>query len=132
MTGETADAVRRTYQAFTAGDFDAMFELLDPDVEWHQPEHVPGAKVFHGHEGVRTWLRDTHEAVEDIQIEPVEVIDAGAEVIAVVAVKVTGRGSRVQVEQQEAHVFDFEGNRAIRVRGFNDRAEALEAAGIEA
>lgn len=132
VTEQTVNAVRRAYHAFSAGDPDAMLELLDPDVEWSEHETGAGGKILRGHEDVRNWLYRTHEFVDKLEIEPVELIDAGAEIVAVVDVRVTSHGTRIRVAEKEAHVFAFEGNRATRVCGFSGRAEALAAVGLDA
>jgi hypothetical protein len=34
MSNESAELIRRAYQAYTNGDLPAMLELVDPDLEW--------------------------------------------------------------------------------------------------
>jgi ketosteroid isomerase-like protein len=35
MSGDNVDHVLSGYRAFVAGDFDAVCQLLDPEIEWH-------------------------------------------------------------------------------------------------
>jgi ketosteroid isomerase-like protein len=44
---ESVEVVVRGYRAFIDGDFDAMSELLDPDVEWYPLDAGPLAFVDH-------------------------------------------------------------------------------------
>jgi ketosteroid isomerase-like protein len=44
---ESVEVVVRGYRAFIDGDFDAMAELLDPDVEWYPLDAGPYSFVEH-------------------------------------------------------------------------------------
>jgi ketosteroid isomerase-like protein len=51
---ETSIAVAREFHgAVTRGDIPAVFDLLDPQIEWRAPESLPWGGTFRGHDGVR-------------------------------------------------------------------------------
>jgi ketosteroid isomerase-like protein len=53
MSQENVDLVRRGYEALARGDFDALFQVLDPDVEIRDAANFPEAGVYRGrHHGI--------------------------------------------------------------------------------
>ncbi len=63
-------------------------------------------------------------------VVPVELIDAGDKVVAVVQAVGAGAASQIAVDEGFAFVFTFKGERVIREQAFRNRQEALEAAGL--
>jgi ketosteroid isomerase-like protein len=59
-----------------------------------------------------------------------EFLDAGDSVIVFFRMRTKGRGSGVEVERQDAIVFKLRNGRIVRVDYYNDRKQALEAAGL--
>jgi hypothetical protein len=57
----------------------------------------------------------------------VELIDAGAKVLAVAQTVGAGTVSQIAVDDQFAFVFTFKGNRCVREQAFRNKEEALEA-----
>jgi ketosteroid isomerase-like protein len=62
--------------------------------------------------------------------EPEEVIDAGDSVFVGLRQWGRGKGSGVPVEYRFFGVWTFRDGKVIRYKGFNERAEALEAVGL--
>jgi hypothetical protein len=52
MSQENVELVRRGYEALARGDFDALFQVLDPDVEMRDAANFPEAGAYIGHRGV--------------------------------------------------------------------------------
>ena len=76
MSQENVEAVKRGIYAFNCRDMEGLLAELDPAVEWHPALLAAlrgeGAAVYQGHEGVRDFVRDLHEAFTELQIEIVE------------------------------------------------------------
>ena len=64
----------------------------------------------------------------DVQLE--EMIDMGAKVLVIGQIAVRGKGSGVRVSGPLIVLDTFRAGRIVREQFFNDRAEALEAAGL--
>ncbi|MGV0661153.1 nuclear transport factor 2 family protein, partial [Mycolicibacterium pulveris] len=45
---DNKEIIRRGYDAFTAGDRDAVMGLFDDDIEWVQPGRSTVSGTFHG------------------------------------------------------------------------------------
>ena len=86
--------------------------------------------VYHGHEGVRQYWRETTSAFGEIDFEVEEMIDAGDQVLAVIREREVGRASGAPVEATHLAVYTLSGGKVIRLQVFDDRQQALEAAGL--
>ena len=131
MSRENVEAVLRGYAAFNRGDLDAAIEGFHPEIEWHGPGVFPDEDVYRGVEGVRRFWDQWLELFEDFQIEIEEVIEAGEKVVVMAVVHGRGRGSGADVKTPSfPHLWTFRDGKAVRMRMFQTKAEALEAAGL--
>jgi ketosteroid isomerase-like protein len=136
MSRENVEIVRRVYDAAAARDAATVLELYDPEVEL-DPSRLGIAglagsaqDVYRGHDGLRRFFRDWHEAWEQVEYDYEELIDAGEQIIAVVTRHGRGRSSGVEVELPLALVWTLRDSKIVRVVWFPTRAEALEAVGL--
>jgi ketosteroid isomerase-like protein len=120
----------RGYEAFNCGELDAAIEMFDPDVVW-QTWIVPGpgGATYQGHQGVRELWGDARTIFGNFRNEPERII-ASERVVAFVRVCGTGKESGVEVEGRIAHLYTFRGDKVVKVESYEDRDEALRAAGI--
>jgi hypothetical protein len=62
MEARTASTGRvvaqRVIDAFNRRDVEAIVALCAPDVEFHPTQLVGFKQVYHGHDGLRRWMRD--------------------------------------------------------------------------
>jgi uncharacterized protein len=124
--------VRRRYEAFARGDLDAAFDRLGPDFEWLPPGESLTAGTYRGAEAVKAEVATWTEPFEDFRWEATEIIGAGDQVLVAGRMSGRGKGSGAGARVDEYHVWNFEGDRPLRVRMYRERGEALAAAGIEA
>jgi ketosteroid isomerase-like protein len=130
MSQENVEVVRRSLDAFERGDFDAAMEALDPRIEYDLT-HFPDGKVYLGHDGVREAFRIWLGTWEDYRQEIDEVIDLGEdEVVVVLREFGRGKGSGIEVERPTAGVWTLRDGKAVRIRFYAGKAEALEGAGL--
>jgi ketosteroid isomerase-like protein len=123
---------RRGYEAFNKDGLDAMLRFLEPDIVWINEHPVPMRGTYLGHAGVRRYFEELTALFEDLRLEPEEFIPIGNEYVLVFQ-SVRGRGIRTGVEgaQPVATLWKVGRLGAAEVRLFYDRAEALDAAGLE-
>ena len=130
MSQAPLDVVRRGYAALNEGDVDRALVDIDPEIEWKTYlVPGPGGGTYHGHDGVRELWRDVRTVFGDYRNDPEEVFEAGAKVISRVCIRGRGAKSGAEVEARIFHVFTFRDGRILRVESFEDREEALRAAG---
>ncbi len=134
MSQENVEIVRRVYDAVSRRAAETVFALYDPEIEWDMTHHpyadLMERRVYHGHEGLRTFWREWYEAWENYEDIVEELIDAGEHVIAVATTRARGRASGVTMERGWGGVFTIRKGKIIRVAWFLTRAEALEAVGL--
>jgi ketosteroid isomerase-like protein len=108
-----------------------FFELFDEHVEWDMTGGpFPEPKKVYGPEAVREFFRTWAGTFDDWGYEAEEVIDAGSSVFVCLHQWGRGKGSGVPVEGRFFQVWTFRNGKVIHYKGFTDRAEALEAAGL--
>jgi ketosteroid isomerase-like protein len=52
MSDENVKIVRAVYDSFAAGDVDAVFAAMTPDIEWVESEGMPYGGVYHGRDAI--------------------------------------------------------------------------------
>ena len=119
---EWADAVNRM-------DADWMVEHAAPEVRW-EPRRAGTEGAFHGHEGLRAFIKDTEESFESFQgtVSEILAIEDGALMLGVIRIK--GRGSGIETEIPAAGIFIFRDGLLVRFTDYGDREAALQAAGL--
>jgi ketosteroid isomerase-like protein len=131
MSEENVEVVRRIYEAAARRDPETIFALYGSDVELDATRlGVGDLGVYHGHDGLRRLFADLHEAWGRIDYDYEELLDAGEQVISVVARHAWGRASGVEIERPFALLWTLRDGKVVRVVWFLSRAEALEAAGL--
>jgi ketosteroid isomerase-like protein len=128
MSAENVDRVRRGTEQFMATG-EPPWEMIDEGVEVYDHD-TPDQGDYRGHVGYARWLEDWGAAWAEWSIEPEEFLDAGDSVVVFFRMRTKGRGSGVEVERQDAIVFKLRNGRIVRVDYYNDRKQALEAAGL--
>jgi ketosteroid isomerase-like protein len=123
--------VRAGYDAFNEGNIDFLVEHLDPNIEWVEPREVPGMRILGEPDGVRRYLEGFGELWEEFRIEPEELFVLDEERVLVLA-RLTARGkeSGAPVEAGVAHLWTLRDGRAVGMKVFLDRVDALKEAGI--
>jgi ketosteroid isomerase-like protein len=108
--------------------------LLDPDVEWEWSESgaslLGGPRVYRGPKGVEAATREWLEVWEWFWIEAEEIIDAGDQVVALTHNQGKPKHGGAEVSDRRAEVWTLRNGKVIRHKSYDDRTEALLAAGV--
>jgi ketosteroid isomerase-like protein len=134
--GTNAELLRQGHAAsiaaFKSGDASNLLSFLDPAVEW-QTGTYPGLleSVYHGHEGVRRYLKEFWESWEELQLDTEEVVE-GREGRVFAAARVRGRGkaSGAPAEARLFEVVEIRNGLIKKRMAFSNRESALKAAGL--
>jgi ketosteroid isomerase-like protein len=133
VSSTNVEIVRGAYDAFNHKGREEILEFLHPDIEWDEsdlPARRPG--VYHGHDGVIRLLNENATLWEDIKIAIDEVMEGeGDRVIAFIRATGRGRNTGIDVELASAQVWTIQDGKAVHVRLYLDREEALQAAGVK-
>jgi limonene-1,2-epoxide hydrolase len=124
------DPVREFIRAFNERDLDAFAGVLDPEVELHS---MRGLRK--GVEAARQWATRPPGGVQQtIELEALHEDEAAGDGTAVALIRRRWRweedGSEAGIDEM-AWFFELRRNRIRSWRPFEDRAEAMQAAGFE-
>jgi ketosteroid isomerase-like protein len=132
MSQENVEIVSEMLDAFNRRDLDGYLARISPDVEWDVSEGFLGVQdVYRGRAGVRKWWNDFLEAWERFDAEIDEMAEGKVGAV-LVGIDGKGRGSASGVETEHHFLFVIwvADHKVARVRMFQSRDEALEAAGL--
>jgi ketosteroid isomerase-like protein len=130
LTAET-EALKKAYAAFNRNDIAATDEALDPQIEWTEPAEFPGGGTYHGHEAVKAYLSQSRADWAEGSSEPERFIVAGDKIVVFVHARARFKDSTEWRDTRLADVFTFRNGKAIQMRAFADRQQALEWSGVK-
>ena len=122
------DVLRRTYEAFNRGNFDAAVESAHPEMEFVPPG---GQASLRGAAAVRAWMEP--DAFEEQRIEPLDFRVEGNKVLARQHTRARGVGSGINLDLEVWTVWTFDDDLLVtRAESYlpHQEPEALEAAGL--
>jgi ketosteroid isomerase-like protein len=129
MSEENVEIVRRMYEAYLAGDYEASLAAYEAEVEFDVSMR-PEGRIYRGRDGVIEAVRTWTGTWEDYTAEIEEVIDAGDKVLLVDRQLGRGKSSGAPLDQQTFWVYTLSEGKIVRVKWVPTRAEALTAAGL--
>jgi ketosteroid isomerase-like protein len=127
VSSENVELVRSIYEDWLRGEM--ALDRLDRDISMVESQTLPGAASAHGIEAVRRYIESFTKHWEEIRFEPLEYIDAGEKVVVTARLVGRGKKSGVEVNRTWAYVWTLRDGKALSLVGYDDRAEALAAAG---
>jgi ketosteroid isomerase-like protein len=125
---EIISSLRRCYEAYSRGDFDAAIEIAHPEIEFVPPGRQ---SPLRGADAVRAWMEP--DAIEDQRIEPIEFRINGNKALIHQRNRARGAGSGIEFDIEMWAVWTLDDNGlATRMEAFlnHEEGEALEAAGL--
>ena len=129
---ENVELVREAWDAWLRGDVDGLFAYLDPDVVWDMTHFREWPDVtYRGGEGVRRFLDEWLEVWDESGVGLDELLAApDGRVVSLAWQRGKGRRSGLPMEMQWAQITTLRDGKTIRIDNYDDRSEALEAAGL--
>ena len=121
--------VEAAYRAFAARDIETLLGLLDPDVEWGEPDNplIPSAGTRHGISGVVDWLRIGKATESILALEPQRFLVDGDTVAVIGRTRVLAVPTGRSYETEFIHLVELRAGRIVRFREFFDTYVAAEA-----
>ena len=107
--------VERIYDAWNRGEVDEAVAALDPEIECVLPETGMNTGTYRGRSEVRKFLESYLEVFEFFRLTAEQIEEEGDRVVVQMLVRARGRGSGVEVELRPRHLWDFRGDRAVRL-----------------
>jgi ketosteroid isomerase-like protein len=131
MSQENVELVLKGVEAWNRRDAALWLSYAAPEVEWMPagPAAVERA-VYRGHEEVASGLEGVWETWEEFRLEESEIRDLGQSVLWLGRVKMRGRASHVELDQEFAALSELRGGKVVKVQAFLAWRDAVEAAGL--
>ena len=131
MAEENVEIVQRHTEAWNRRDLTTWSALFHPEAEidWSRARG-PFKGVYRGRREREAFWEVFWSTFEDVQVEIYDLRSAGSEVVAPNKAHMRGRQG-IEVAAKSTFVFTLDGGQITRFRLFQERAEALEAAGLQ-
>jgi ketosteroid isomerase-like protein len=131
MSAENVEIVRRIYEAWAGGDPEGKaLQYLSDELEYVNPPYAVHSGTRHGKEGWTGVVENLDDSFESWEHVPGEIVDADDKVLVITTFRARGRGSSVDLDKYEPHVWTLRDGKVVRFEWFNDRDEAERAAGL--
>ncbi len=132
VADDNIELVRHAIDVFNAGDVDAFVDLFTDDGEVETDRRFPEGGTFSGRESVRRLIAGLHQGWQGgSAVTTKKMRRAGDSVLATLEWHATGERSGIDVSSDWLALWTLRDGRIARLRFFYDRAEALEAAGLQ-
>jgi ketosteroid isomerase-like protein len=132
MSEESVELVRRVFEAYNSGDIGRIVAMTDPEFEGEIPPELSAEPdTYRGHDGIRRYFESFQDAMQEIRFHPERIWDAGDSAVVILRLTAKGRQTAIPVEQRLALAWTFRDGRALRVRAYATREQALKAVGLE-
>ena len=126
---ENVEAVKRAYAAIERGDMTAVFELCDPEIEFDNSNAAFDAAVLHGHEGLLAYFSRSADMWESQRFEAEEISPVGDDQVLIAHRIVSVGRDGVETVAHNANVVTMRNGRAVHIKTFQTKADAVEATG---
>ena len=134
MSQENVEIVRASFEAWNAGDMEAVFAHLHPELVYHPRADEPDPSPHVGRDAFERLVLGFVESFAEIRFEILELIDAGDRVIVstVLHAMPHGQASTSGAGVSDTYVFVYKIRDGLTVEGWEYRTkqEALEAVGL--
>jgi len=120
-------AVRRQLDAYNAGDFEASYAGLHPDIEWVVAREHPASRTVRGLDELLGYHGDWQETMPGLTIEILETVERGDAVLSLCRLHGAGADSGAEVGVTIGFVSRFSEEKIVRVEEYLDPAEARAA-----
>ena len=126
MSQENVEIVREAWDAYSRGDYDRVGEFHDPHIVVVTLEDG----VVYGNDAVLANYKRWNEAWEGADTTLEEVIGRGDRVFLMVRFQGRGRASGIEIDNRHYEVYTLRDGKVLRIDEYEQRAKALEAAGL--
>src|SRR5919108_1110094 len=134
MSQDNVEVIREMFAIFNdrgvGAATEALGHLLAFEFGLEEATELPDPGTYAGKEAFIANLAKLEESFEELRLEPLEVVDLGEKIVVVVSMSGRGRGSSAPVEMTFAQLWSLRDGKAVSLRDYATKAEALEAVGL--
>jgi ketosteroid isomerase-like protein len=137
MSRENVEVVRQVLRGLSRdaaqeGMVEAYVERLSPDLEFVEDPRFPEGGTYRGREEYLRYARDFVAQFEQFTFtfEDLRAIPDGR-VLVCLRLRGRGKGSQAEFDIRAGWVYTVRNGAVVHIRAYMDRAEALEAVGLQ-
>jgi ketosteroid isomerase-like protein len=108
----------------------AFGDLLDPEFELEEASNVPDRESYSGRDAFIANMAKLEESFDELRMEPIEFVDLGDKLVVVLSIAGRGRAGGAPVETTIAQLWSLRDGKAVSLRDYATKSEALDAAGL--
>jgi hypothetical protein len=132
VSQQNVELHRRSAEAANSRDIEALIATADPSIELHSSMTTPGGAVYHGHDGLRKYIRDLQDVFGDelLRIEPEAYFYLGDHTLMTYAAYGRGQQSGVEVAGSAAQVAKWRDGLCVYLKVYLRMEDALKDLGV--
>ena len=120
------DVVKDGLEALSTGDVEALMPFIHRDFEMTTTADVASEPdTYRGPEGVRRYFDSFYDAMDEIRVEPDELIAVGELVVVPFTLRARGRTTGIETSLAAVQVWELSDDQAIRLSIFPELDEAM-------
>jgi ketosteroid isomerase-like protein len=123
MSQENVTLIQRGYEAFARGDIPTALALMDPTIEWYEPQ-APGFPFAGVHRGPQAVAEEVFGVVptnfEEFATVPQEFVDAGDRVFVLGEFRGKGKASGTPFVAPFVHIATIRNGKMARFQNYTD------------
>jgi ketosteroid isomerase-like protein len=124
------EVVKAWVKACNQTDVERALSLCSPSMELVESTTLPGAVRAAGVDQVRRYLERFTTHWSEGEWLPQEFQESGDKLVLVARLRLRGRKSGIEVDRSWVYLFTLQDGKLLSQEGFDERAEALQAAGL--
>jgi ketosteroid isomerase-like protein len=109
------ESATAAYEAFGRGRVELLSQWLDPEVEWVEPQELPGAGTYRGRDRVQRYLASIFDLWDEFAVEPVSFEEFAGDLLIEIQIRARARASGANVEDHVVHRITMRDGRAVRI-----------------
>lgn len=123
VTDEIVELVRDGYRMVLEGD-PAFLDSMDPDVEWHVPDTIPGGGDLKGTMEVLEFMAGIGDLWE-ASVHPEEFLPSGVTLVVLGTWHLRARSTGVELASPFAHVTRYRNGKVVYFRNYTDASKIM-------
>ena len=131
MSQENVKVVEDLFEGWALGEFPGRIDLLDPDVEYVNPDGAIEPGVRQGIDGFIAAMDSVLQAWTVWRMHPERLVAVAEKVAVVIRYEAQARSSGLTMEGRESALVTLRRGKVARYEWFHGPDDALEALGLE-
>jgi ketosteroid isomerase-like protein len=131
VSQENVEIVRRLYGAWGNGELPGPAELLDPEIEYVNPDGAIEPGTRRGLSAFSAAIDKLFDGWSTWEMEPESFIAVGDKVAVVIRYRGTGRTSGIEAAGRESALLTVRDRAIVRYEWFHGPDDAVKAVGLE-